>query len=202
MHCHLAEIIKSYGPVHGFWLFSFERYNGILGNQPNNNKSIEPQIMKRFVNDQSIISINGPEQFSTDFFPLFDKLIRREVDSYAETFISKFDNEGQYNFTKSYTLDTLRDKHLEYIQTVFCRLHSNVTNIPCPNSIYKKYLCVTLHGKHFLASGRRSKPYVALAYWDSTIFGAPPTSIMNQFDINCSLCPVKIHHYALVTFRR
>ena len=131
MHCHLAEIIKRYGPVHGFWLFSFERCNGILGNQPNNNKNIEPQIMKRLVNNQSIISINGPEQFSTDFFPLFDKHIRREVGSYAETFISN-------------TLDTLRDKHLEYIQTVFCHLHSNVTNIPSPNSIYKKiFECYT-----------------------------------------------------------
>ena len=44
------------------------------------------------------------------------------------------------------------------------------------------------------------KPYVALAYWDRTIFGAPPTSIMNQFDINSSLLAIKIHHYALVTF--
>ena len=61
-------------------------------------------------------------------------------------------------------------------------------------------MSVTLHEKHFLASGKRSKPYVALAYLDSTIFGAPPTSIMNQFDINSSLRPVKIQHYALVTF--
>ena len=37
MHCHLIDILKNYGPVHRFWLFSFERYNGVLGNQPNNN---------------------------------------------------------------------------------------------------------------------------------------------------------------------
>ena len=147
-----------YSPIHGFWLFSFERYNGILGNQPNNNKSIEPKIMKLFVNDQSIVSIDGPEQFSTDLLPLFDKLIRRKVGSSVETFISKFDNEGQYYFSKSYTLDTLRDKHLDYIQTVFCCLHSNFTNIPCPNSIYKKYLSVTLHEKSFLPTGKKSKP--------------------------------------------
>ena len=54
--------------------------------------------MKLFVNDQSIVSINGPEQFSTDLLPLFDKLIRRDVGSYAETFISKFDNEGHTIF--------------------------------------------------------------------------------------------------------
>ena len=94
----------------------------------------------------------------------------------------------------------MRDKHLDYIKTIFCCLHSNFTNIPCPNSIYKKYLSVTLHGKRFLATGKKAKLYVALAYWDRTIFGAPPTSIMSQFDINSSLHLVKIHHYALVTF--
>ena len=34
--------IKDYGPVQEFWLFNFEWYNGILCNQPSNNKSIEP----------------------------------------------------------------------------------------------------------------------------------------------------------------
>ena len=32
MHTHLVECIMDYGPVYAFWLFSFERYNGILGN--------------------------------------------------------------------------------------------------------------------------------------------------------------------------
>lgn len=31
LHCHLKDIIKDYGPIHSFWCFSFERYNGILG---------------------------------------------------------------------------------------------------------------------------------------------------------------------------
>ena len=38
MHCHLREVLLDYGPVQEFWLFSFERYNGILGNQPTNNR--------------------------------------------------------------------------------------------------------------------------------------------------------------------
>lgn len=27
MHCHLSACIKDYGPLHGFWLYAFERYN-------------------------------------------------------------------------------------------------------------------------------------------------------------------------------
>ena len=30
MHTHLADCVLDYGPVYSFWLFSFERYNGIL----------------------------------------------------------------------------------------------------------------------------------------------------------------------------
>lgn len=33
-HNHLYECIKDFGPIHAFWLFSFERFNGILGKQP------------------------------------------------------------------------------------------------------------------------------------------------------------------------
>ena len=45
LHCHLKECILDFGPIHGFWCFSFERYNGILGELPNNNKSIGIQVM-------------------------------------------------------------------------------------------------------------------------------------------------------------
>jgi len=39
------------GPLHGFWLFSFERCNGVLGSQPHNNRSIEIQLMDQFLRD-------------------------------------------------------------------------------------------------------------------------------------------------------
>ena len=53
MHCHLVTCIKNFGPLHSFWLFPFERYNGILGDQPNNNRSVELQFMRRFQKDNN-----------------------------------------------------------------------------------------------------------------------------------------------------
>ena len=52
LHAHLAMCVREYGPHHGFWLFSFERYNGVLGSQPHNNRSIEIQLMNRFLRDK------------------------------------------------------------------------------------------------------------------------------------------------------
>ena len=55
LHGHLAECIYQYGPIASFWLFSFERYNGLLGEFSNNKKNIEMQLMRKFL---SIIHAN------------------------------------------------------------------------------------------------------------------------------------------------
>ena len=56
LHGHLRSCIEDYGPLHGFWLYAFERYNGILGTAPNNNRLIEVQLMDHFVHDSSVMA--------------------------------------------------------------------------------------------------------------------------------------------------
>ena len=41
LHGHLVSCARQYGPLYNFWLFSFERYNGILGNISKNERNIE-----------------------------------------------------------------------------------------------------------------------------------------------------------------
>lgn len=54
LHSHVVDCIMDYGPVYSFWLFSFERYNGLLGNFSTNQRSIELQLMRKFLSDQQI----------------------------------------------------------------------------------------------------------------------------------------------------
>jgi len=54
---HLAECSYDYGPLYAFWCFTFERMNGILGNLPNSNRQIEPELMRRLMFDNQIDSI-------------------------------------------------------------------------------------------------------------------------------------------------
>lgn len=50
LHCHLYETILDFGPVYASWLFSFERYNGLLGSIESNRKgAFEATSMKRFL---------------------------------------------------------------------------------------------------------------------------------------------------------
>ena len=52
LHCHMSESIKNFGPSSTFWLFAFERINGILGKFHTNHHSIETQLMRKFITNQ------------------------------------------------------------------------------------------------------------------------------------------------------
>ena len=67
MHAHLRECLLDYGPPQSFWLFAFERYNGILENLPTNNRSIEIQVMRRFIENNTAMVETLPEEYQEDF---------------------------------------------------------------------------------------------------------------------------------------
>ena len=48
LHCHLKDCILDFGPVYSFWLFGFERLNGVLGSYHTNCHDISLQLMRRF----------------------------------------------------------------------------------------------------------------------------------------------------------
>lgn len=62
LHLHLRECFYDYGPPHAFWCYAFERYNGMLGNFPNNQKNIEPQLMKKCLILQELHSKGFPSE--------------------------------------------------------------------------------------------------------------------------------------------
>ena len=55
---HLSECTNDYGTLYAFWCFSFERMNGILGSLPNSYQNIEPELMRRLLDDKQIDLIN------------------------------------------------------------------------------------------------------------------------------------------------
>lgn len=57
MHLHL-HLKLDFGPLHASWCFSFERYNGILGAYHTNNRAIEPHLMRKFGQNQSVYSLD------------------------------------------------------------------------------------------------------------------------------------------------
>ena len=74
LQLHLHDVLKDYGPCYGYRLFSFERYNGLLGKYPTNQHSIEIQLMRHCVQNMQIRSlVNSDSDLSSD--SLFIKLL-------------------------------------------------------------------------------------------------------------------------------
>ena len=54
MVCHLKDIFLDYGPVHGYWCFSFERYNGMLEAMHKSWVNPEKQLLLKFFDFQLV----------------------------------------------------------------------------------------------------------------------------------------------------
>ena len=75
LHLHIHDVLRNYGPCYGYWLFSYERYNGILGKFPTNQRSIEIQLLRHFTDNMHVRSLaNNVSNLSSDNL-LFQKLL-------------------------------------------------------------------------------------------------------------------------------
>ena len=74
MHQNLADCIPNYGPAPAFWLFGFERLNGILRAYKRNRKNVEVQVMKKLLMDLALDDTVQPEEFREIFRPVFEKV--------------------------------------------------------------------------------------------------------------------------------
>lgn len=79
LHLHLKECVKDYGPRNGFWCFSFERANGILGDYHSNNRDTELNIMRKWLVEWQLTgkSLNLPSVWecveSNELPPIFHR---------------------------------------------------------------------------------------------------------------------------------
>lgn len=73
LHGHVKECIRDFGPVYAFWLFSFERLNGVLGSYHTNCHDISLQLMRRFIVNHEYGVSNWPEEYRDEFDPLLSK---------------------------------------------------------------------------------------------------------------------------------
>ena len=197
MHAHLKEDILNYGPVYGFWLFSFERYNGVLGNQPTNNKAPEPQLMRRFIDDNSAYSFQFPNEFKEDFSPLCT-IQTRLTGSVAETLEGLRDT-STYTLPSRSKYSTLDVQDIQYLHSLLTKLRpSSATNMSVPNAMFLKYTYVTRNGQTigYLSS---ESPCIAMAEWDVHLYGTPPSSLNDPGTSSKFFRPVRIKHFAKVS---
>lgn len=180
MHCHLRECILDYGPLHSFWLYAFERYNGILGDMPNNNHSIEIQIMKRFLSENQMVCSTLPDEFCNEFQSLFPRInqtgsvsdtlsIERPVLTDTTKWSMDLDH---FKLPKHSSRQVIYSTRKDHLMELYSELHSVSRSALTISNTYLRYTCAFVDGK-ILGSHktRMSSSSIVMVDWDKTLFG-------------------------------
>ena len=182
MHCHLRACIMDYGPLHGFWLYAFERYNGLLGAMPNNNRSIEIQLMTRFLRESQIVKTPFPTEFASDFVPLFPTPVQTSG-SVADTLSLDIDRvpRGESFVIHLPATEVLLPKHccriLDATQKhclleLYTYLYSVSRSAIDISSVYMQYSSIFANGKQLGSHrSRTASSSIVIANWDNELFG-------------------------------
>ena len=199
MHTHLADCILDYGPIYSFWLFSFERYNGILGNYYTNNKSIELQIMRKFIRDQGIRDLGFPEEYREHFHDIVGMLEQRTYKSSTLVVDHRLDLEmlqlsqntidvdntlwyslDGYSFGSPHVIEQLDGDEHQYIYEVYKIFFPNISLSSIP-SLFDKYASVEFasecYGSRFSRLNRFSH---VLARWAGRFDGVVDLALTDE----------------------
>ena len=175
MFCKTVESL--YGEYE-FWLFSFEWYNGILGKQPTNNQAVEPQPMKKFLNNDLVNPQIYPNEFKEDFGPLLSKDTGdiKAVGSLLEAEISS----KNVVFRTAFVWFGLSASESEVLGHLYMKL-SRAT----PASIFAKYSFLTINGWVFRV----------IAVWDENFYGfnSSPLPSSSPSPVTRTICPILVH---------
>jgi hypothetical protein len=182
LHCHLLECILDYGPLHSFWCFAFERYNGILESMPNNNRCIESQLMQRFLRENQVLSSSIPEdEFSKHLSPLFPRI--RHTGSIADTMLGTRAQDSESDDFKKWTLDSLRSS--VDLPGFCCRCVLDSRQQDCANKLYSYLYSVPQSIAHTCSSyssdekmfgthkSRTAASSIIIGQWDPDLFQRP-----------------------------
>ena len=172
MACHLCECIRDYGPLNHFWLFAFERFNGILGQFPTNNRSIEVQMMKQFLNDQQVMWLSLPDEYKQDFEEVFEFKTQKRGTLSSHHLSDLKTNETITDFSisspthritlpSSYTQSLFNSDNTETLIKLYSELYSpSVEDLNGKleiHSSFYKYMTLTINGQLFCSYKSRSK---------------------------------------------
>lgn len=208
LHCHLKSCIEDYGPLHGFWLYAFERYNGILGSAPTNKRSIEIQLMDHFVHDSSVMLEQLPLEFQEEFKRHFSSVSHssRFVGSVADALAPstiQVESSSPWTIPRYLQLSSSRSRYI--LDDVQCqtllRLNSELygtssTRIELPSFCWK-YQSLRYNEK-LLGSHRSRSDSLSLVFvtWNCKYFGPILIPVTNNEIVR----PARInsfvtHHY-------
>lgn len=198
LHAHLVECVRDYGPMSSFWLFSFERFNGILGDQPTNNRSIELQLITRFLQDNAHVQLlSSVPSAASDITAIFSQVVLDHAHSFTST--RHLDNVPNSHCNSEivpamkYTISSFSEHELGILSNVYQEVFPSVLDprqcqtLYIPRS-YRKMLSLEIKGQK-VTSGK----YV----WARSVYEFPCSSASSICTVftDPRVRPAKIDHF-------
>ncbi|OAD71012.1 hypothetical protein PHYBLDRAFT_171073 [Phycomyces blakesleeanus NRRL 1555(-)] len=92
LHLHLRQTMIDFGPVYGYWLFSFERYNSVLKNiKTNRRNGFKLTFMRQFIEESwkgDFVHRLLKPMHALACFEIFDKFITTNNNTNTNTYLS------------------------------------------------------------------------------------------------------------------
>ena len=195
LSCHLCSCILDYGPLHNFWLFAFERFNGLLGKLPNNNHSIEVQMMRRFQYNADSVSLTAPDLFHEEFEHLFPAC-KTNLSCATDTTptVNNWSYESvipKLGLPKSCTLGSFASFEVDQLQQLYSRMYQVPESIIEVCSMFKRYRAVLFGGVSLGSHKSRSRSSsIVIAEWNVGLLVVPRDGEENEKR------PVRINYFA------
>lgn len=196
MHCHLKDVVLDFGPVYGFWLFAYERYNGILQHQPSSNRSVEIEVMRRFIADNIAYAFQPPDLFCDEFAGLCD-LSPAATGSLLLTSTSPEEKSNLLTLPSSYTYHVLAEYQIELVKKMLSLFLKRSPDEISVNSMCRRF-------KTILIDNLKFKCTVAMAHWNHSVYGQFPTPLPAASEIvnpsDATFRPFKILYFAAASY--
>ncbi len=163
LHNHLASCVRDFGPIHAFWLYALERYNGLLGNLPHNNQAIEIQLMQRFKRDNCSLDLISQGN-SKHLFEEFGEVVLGHAKHFYSIEEREILDENCFTFPPRYRLTLLDTSLIEELKRVYSSLYRHYSeffsgNNPFPETC-RKYEYIQINGRKLPSSTEDHPTYV------------------------------------------
>ena len=196
LHCHIKECMEDYGTVYGFWCFSYERYNGILGSFPTNKKCITSQIMRRFIYESQSRSMTLPTDLSSFFNDTLPNIFSSEPSEIHRhlsiSTLSNCSDLAQVALPPYYKTSMMTASDLEPLKTVYAHLYGDIRKFTFTRTI-KVIKSVRVYGQQFgsMRDPRTKNSCFLIAKWSKD------DGTLHSEGDSCLARPGKVLYYML-----
>ena len=181
LHAHLVDCIRDYGPMSSFWLFSFERFNGILGDELTNNRSIEVQLMDRFMQDNAHLQLlSSVPSASSDITSTFTRAVLDHAYGFVSTRHIDVASDSlppeRFLPASKYTICSFS----EYQTNILCNIYLKVSPLLCASyfpKTFHKMTSVTIDGQKVKTDQYILAKYVFQFSTSNSSFVARPAKV-------------------------